>query len=88
MRRLIGSRCKRGNTFSRGVLIGPDLQPFNKYVSLSNVSVNKIPNILVVLPGVLHLFPSRTQQLSLLGPMVVLRARVGSRQYIGDFLIG
>ena len=106
--RLIGCRCKRGNTLSRAVLISRALRPLKDLIDLSESTVNdtcvfqfkinsffceqilmrfryatsmpkdhkicrkqKGCNVLVLLPGGPHPFPSRTRKLSLLGPMVV-----------------
>ena len=84
---MIGHRCKRGNAFSRVILI--TRLAFTLYFcvlyTLSNRGTHSDvfqASAMVAIAAGPHLFPSRTQQLSPLAPMVLhgqLCGRVGHR---------
>ena len=91
MTTLIGFRCKRGNTFSREVLIARVRNHLSGEAFLILVSkiVTKDSIVLVVCAAGGHLFPFRTQQLSPPAPMVLHPwgvGRVGRRQDYAVFL--
>src|SRR5215207_2306252 len=82
---LIGRRCKRGNTFSRPVLIGRGLGFRSLVLALESLGGDTFDNWFpVAIARGSHPFPSRTRKLSLSAPMVLGErspGRVGRRRF-------
>lgn len=97
MTRLIGSRCKVCKDLSQAVLISPYISTTQGTFNMCNefifIIIRRTPSkkyriilfgrrLLVLLPEWKHPIPSRTRQLSTLGPMILFMGKVGQCQFM------